>query len=196
MSHPQHGDSPDIIIGEVVGTRTFPLPWGLLAARGAVGVVAGVLLLAWPRASISVVLVLVGLWTAVDGVLTIAGARHEGSGRGERAVLALGGLLAVVIGAIAVVRPFETAAALAWMLGAWLLVLGLLQLVLTALRPSLLGLLTAAAVAAAGFLLILDPGRATTGLTMLIGLALVAWGALFVVVGLLARRASVSLLET
>ena len=42
--------------------------WKLLLVRGVFGIVLGIVLVAWPQATIVVVMVLVGIWALIDGI--------------------------------------------------------------------------------------------------------------------------------
>ena len=63
------------------------LRWTTLLVRGLVGVAFGVVAMAWPDETVSVVVVLWGCWALLDGVMTLAvagqGAGHGGEGGRE-----------------------------------------------------------------------------------------------------------------
>jgi uncharacterized membrane protein HdeD (DUF308 family) len=71
-----------------------------LPARGVVGVIFGVLAMAWPDETVVVLVVLWGCWALVDGVMAIG---FAGVAQGTGATLA-----AVVLGVFSLVAAFFT----------------------------------------------------------------------------------------
>jgi uncharacterized membrane protein HdeD (DUF308 family) len=117
--------------------------WGLLVLEGAAGIVAGVLACAWPGISVTVFVLLVGVWAIVSGFLMYRGAfaLHIDHGRWW---LVLGGVASMVFGGIMVVSGLKGAVVLTWWVGVYalifggaLLVLGVILRARTTDRPSL-----------------------------------------------------------
>jgi uncharacterized membrane protein HdeD (DUF308 family) len=91
---------------------------------GLLGVVAGVLTLFWPGITAFVLVVLVGVWAVVRGVLDLmAAARIRGSWP-----LVLIGILSIVAGVLILFRPGVGAYAIAVVIGAYAIVAGVLML--------------------------------------------------------------------
>ena len=90
---------------------------------GVVGVIAGLAAAFWPDVTVLVLVLWVGAWAVVTGVLEIAAAvRGEGSGRW---LTALAGVLSIVAGLFIFIWPGIGALALATVLGIYALAAGL-----------------------------------------------------------------------
>ena len=168
--------------------------WKLLLRRGVVAIVLGIVLIAWPESTIIVLVVIWGVWALIDGIGLGAQAFSSGAGRGQRVLFGVMALIAVVVAFLAFTRPGMTAAALTWLLGIWLIVRGAFELVgaFTARTgtPRWLLLLGAVIDLVLGFLFVTNPGNSAVAIAVVIGIAAVAWGVVFVSLALLARSAA------
>lgn len=81
--------------------RAHGLGWGWLAALGAIGIVLGFVLFAWPPASLAVTATLVALWLLLVGVMQIIRGFGHGLTGGTRTVLILTGILSILLGLLA-----------------------------------------------------------------------------------------------
>lgn len=94
------------------------------AIGGALGVVAGLVTLFWPGITALALVILVGLWAVVTGVLDIVAAtRIPGSWP-----LVLLGFLSVVAGFLVLARPRAGAYAIAVVVGVYAIIAGVLML--------------------------------------------------------------------
>ena len=66
--------------------------WKLLLLRGVIGIVLGIVLVAWPQATIVVLMVLFGIWALIDGVGLAAQVFAKGAGTGQRVLFERAGL--------------------------------------------------------------------------------------------------------
>ena len=110
--------------------------WWALALEGGASTLAGVFVLGWPGFSSLALLHLVALWAIVSGGLQIVTAiRLRKQITGEW-VLMLGGLLSVGFGVLLVLMPIVGALAIAWWIGSYAFVVGILLAILAfRLRP-------------------------------------------------------------
>jgi uncharacterized membrane protein HdeD (DUF308 family) len=98
-----------------------------IGIRGAVAVIFGVVLLAFPEISLAALVLTFGAVAFVDGIAVLAMAitgKHE-SGRGW---MFLHGIVSVLTGIAVVVWPDISALALLYVIGTWAIVIGLLQI--------------------------------------------------------------------
>jgi uncharacterized membrane protein HdeD (DUF308 family) len=105
------------------GTRSTNFVVGLL------GVVAGIVLLAWPDRGLYTLAVFVGIWIVSSGILHIVGAfvnRHTP----QWWLVLLLGLIEIPIGIWALRRPGLTLAVIVTLTGAWAVVTGVWQILL------------------------------------------------------------------
>ena len=103
--------------------------WKLLLLRGVIGIVLGIVLIAWPQATIVVLMVLIGIWALIDGIGLAAQVFAKGAGTGQRVLFGVMALVALVVALFAIFRPGVAASAVTWFIGIWLLVRGLFELV-------------------------------------------------------------------
>jgi len=111
----------------VSSTKAKPVVGHLL--RGLIDVAAGVVALAWPGATAVVLVLLVGSWAIVTGVIEFAAGFGSGETAGTRAQFVIGGFVSVAFGVLLFARPDMGAVTLALlfglfnvMVGTWLLV--------------------------------------------------------------------------
>jgi uncharacterized membrane protein HdeD (DUF308 family) len=96
-----------------------------LGITGGIGILAGMTAIAWPALTAAVLLLVLGMWAILVGVLQIVGAlrlRKEIEGEWW---LALGGLAAVLFGAILVLQPRLGAITVAWTAASFALLFGI-----------------------------------------------------------------------
>ena len=168
--------------------------WKLLLLRGAVAVVLGIVLIAWPESTIIVLVVLWGVWALVDGIGLGVQAFSKDAGTNQRVLFGVMALIAVVVAFIALTRPGLTAAALTWTLGIWLIVRSVFEIVgaltATLATPRWLLLLGAGIDLLLGILFVANPGRSAVAIAVVFGIAAVAWGVVFVALAFIARSAA------
>lgn len=171
--------------------------WTLLVLRGLIGIVFGIVAIAWPEQTIVVVVVLWGVWALVDGIGLVASAFTGGVGTGQRMLFLGMAAVALIVAFLAFTRPGMAATALTWVLGVWLLVRGAFELLgaFTAVRdaPRWLLVLGALLDIALGWIFIANPGRAVIGIAWLLGVIAVAWGIVYLVLGLMVRSKAAQL---
>ena len=166
--------------------------WQLLVARGVIAVVFGAVAMAWPVETITVLVVLWGIWALVDGVTWLAQSFTVAQGT-ARLLFAGIGALALIAAFIAMFRPQVAATAVTWVLGAWLLIRALTELVLAFTKappaPRALLVLSALVDGAIGLVFVANPGKAAVGVAWLLGLLAIVWGLVFIALGIAARHA-------
>jgi uncharacterized membrane protein HdeD (DUF308 family) len=161
--------------------------WWLVALRGALAVVFGIVALIWPGITIAALVFLFGAYALVDGVFAIAGAIM---GRRERAShrwwMVFEGVVAVAAGILAFLWPGITALVLLYVIAAWALVTGVLEIYLAIKlrkemeRELLLGLAGVASVVL-GILLFIFPGSGAVALVWLIAVYAIVFGVALIV---------------
>jgi uncharacterized membrane protein HdeD (DUF308 family) len=112
--------------GEADGTV-----WWTMVVLGALAIAAGVTAFAWPGLTAVVLLVIIAVSAIVRGVFEIAAAislRKEIEGEW---LLALSGVLSVLFGALLISRPGAGALAVVWLIGAYMIALGLVAAMLS-----------------------------------------------------------------
>jgi len=103
------------------------IPRGL-AIRGVIAIAFGVIILLWPGITLQALTLLVGAFALVDGVASLAFAFAPMS-TGSRFWLVLNGVAGLAVGVIVFLSPSISELALLYVVGAWAIVLGVVQLV-------------------------------------------------------------------
>ena len=154
--------------------------WPAALAMGLVTAVIGVVVLLWPRETLTVLSVLLGIQLVVFGLFRLVGAF---SGRMSSSVLlGLVGVLGMAVGVVVLRHPFESIAVLATLLGVVWIVSGSIDLI-DGLAGRWSGdrwvsLLSAAATIVAGIVVVSWPAPTLTVIAWTAGLYLVFVGVL------------------
>jgi uncharacterized membrane protein HdeD (DUF308 family) len=107
--------------------------WWLLALRGLAAIVFGIVAWVWPDLTLSVLIILFGAYALVDGAFAIGAAISSRDRMRDWPWLLLQGILGVIVGLVTLIWPDLTATALIYLIGAWALVTGVMQIA-TAIR--------------------------------------------------------------
>ena len=153
--------------------------------RGLAAILFGVLMLVWPGLSLAVLVLLFGIFAVINGVTAVAAAirgRHEP----HWGVLLFEGILGVLAGAVALVWPGITALAFLFLIAAWAILTGILELVAPLAFPMSFGrgLLSALAGIVSivfGVLIAAQPAAGLLTVVWLIGIYAIVFGILFIV---------------
>jgi uncharacterized membrane protein HdeD (DUF308 family) len=172
--------------------------WWLLALRGVVAVLFGILAIAWPGVTITALAYLFGFYALVDGLVSIAsafmpdrrtGARRlwqnlTGAGRVsgfERLWLVLVGIAGIAAGIIAFVWPGRTALVLLYLIAFWAIFIGVMQILAAVrLRREIDNewwlIVGGAAAVVFGVIAFVDPGTGALSLVWLIAVYAILFG--------------------
>ena len=96
---------------------------------GLVDLAAGVVALAWPGPTALVLVLIVGTWAVIAGIVEIAAAFAAAAPAGARALVVLGGLVSIAFGVVLFARPGVGAITLALLFGLYNLIYGARTLV-------------------------------------------------------------------
>ena len=106
--------------------RPAGIPWWALLVEGVFGIAVGVIAFAWPGITLLVLLWVMAARAIVGGVFEfVAALRLRKEIQGEW-VLALSGILSVALGVLFFARPIAGLLTLAWVIGVYALVFGVL----------------------------------------------------------------------
>ncbi len=160
--------------------HTLKLNWWLLALRGLVAVLFGVLAFMWPGATLITLVWLFGAFALVNGILSLVLAAKTPKGYPKVGSLIFGGLLGILAGLLAFVMPGITALSLLILIAAWAIVTGIMELVAAVRLRKIINnewLLVLAGIASVvfGVILLFQPAAGALALIWLIG----AWAFVF-----------------
>jgi uncharacterized membrane protein HdeD (DUF308 family) len=171
--------------------------WWALALRGVAALLFAVLTFIWPGISLLALVALFGAYALIDGIFAAVTAITRSDVGDRRWVLLLEGLAGIAAGIIAFVWPGMTALALLYIIAAWAIVTGVLEIAAAVrLRREIQG---EWALGLAGFLsvlfgvaLVLFPGAGALAVLWLIAAYAIVFGLLMLALGfrLRAHRAT------
>lgn len=98
---------------------------------GAVSIVFGLIVLLWPGLSLEVLVVIVGIWAIVAGILQIVvSVGHRGASGSGWVWGLVAGILTVLFGVLVMIRPGTGLITLIWILGVYALMFGIALIIL------------------------------------------------------------------
>lgn len=168
--------------------------WWSVTFRGALAVVFGVVAWIWPDITLRALVLLYGFYALVDGLLALAALLLGGSlVSGRRGWLVVEGVAGIAAGVIAFLWPGITALVLLYLIAAWAIATGVLEVAVAIwLRRELRGewLLALGGVVSVAFgvFLVVRPGDGAVAVVWLIGLFAILFGVALVGLGLRLRR--------
>lgn len=167
------------------------LSWKALASRGAIGIVFGVVALAWPGATVIAFAVLWGVWALLDGIASFSLAFSSATPVWNRLLAGVVGLVAVGAALFAFFRPGVAASTLIWILGLWLILRAVLEIAAVFVTPggrpkALLGVCAALDLTLGAFF-VLAPGSSVLAIAFVTGLIALAWGVALLATALVLR---------
>jgi uncharacterized membrane protein HdeD (DUF308 family) len=174
--------------------ETLTRYWWAVAVRGVAAVLFGLMALVWPGVTLLVLVILFGAYSLVDGVLgLISAAMGDRAAMGRRGWLILESVAGILIGVITFVWPGATTLVLLWLIAAWAIVTGVLEVVAAVrLRREIQGefflALSGALSVLFGLLLIFWPATGALALITLIGAFAIVYGLALIVLAYRLRK--------
>ncbi len=166
--------------------------WWVILLRGVLAVVFGLLALIWPQTTVRVLVVLFGIYAVVDGLFSLLSALASQPTRGAWWLLIVEAITGILVGVVAFVWPQVTAIVLLYLIAAWAIVTGILEvLAAIRLRREIEGewaLILAGLVSIAlGLLLALRPASGLVAVVWFVGTYAILFGILLVMLALRLR---------
>ncbi|MBU1671981.1 MAG: DUF308 domain-containing protein [Actinobacteria bacterium] len=182
--------------GKPEGTVMFRNWWAVLL-RGLIMLALGIILLAWPDKTVTVVLRIFGIVILAYGIVILIQALMARSREGEPFTVPLvGSIVAMAAGVITLAWPSATGLVVLYIVAIWAIVTGVIEIVAAFTFPVrdwpvwVLGLGGLISIVI-GILLISFPSSGVVGLAWLIGIYALVVGALLSVVGIKMRSIKV-----
>lgn len=150
--------------------------WWLLLLVGLMCGAAGVIVLVQPDISLATLAVIAGIFLLIDGIYDVVVAiaeRGEGSG-----MLSLVGVLSAIVGILLIRHPIGSVAAIALLVGIWLVCIGVVRLIRAFAVAVGRGwnLFVAFIEIVAGIVIVSSPDIGVTTLAILVGIAFIVRG--------------------
>ena len=157
----------------------LPRHWWLVAVRGLAAIIFGVLAFIWPGITLAVLVLFFGAYAIVDGGVAIVVAVRTGGNLRWAALLE--GIVGIIAGIVAFVYPGLTALALLFVIAAWAILTGALEVVAAIRMRNVIEnewtLIIAGVLSVLfGVVLLQQPGAGALAIVWLIGLYAVLFG--------------------
>lgn len=111
-----------------MGTR-LARNWWTVALRGAIAIIFGLLALFWPGITLTALVFIFGAFVLVSGVLLVIAAFRDGLTHAHGWLLLLEGIIGIAIGIMVFVWPAITALVLLYLIAAWAVITGVLEII-------------------------------------------------------------------
>jgi len=170
----------------ITSTQVSRHYWWLMAIRGLLAVLFGLAAIVWPRLTLFVLVILFGAYALVDGVVAVIVSFQERKNVRQWWVVLLGGIAGIIAGVLTFVWPAITALVLLYLIAAWAIVTGILEIAAAFSRRLpiahewtlvLAGILSVLF----GVLLAILPGVGLLSLVWLIGIYALAFGVVLII---------------
>ncbi len=115
--------------GEELMLAAISRNWWLVALRGALAVVFGIAAFVWPGITFGVLVLLFGAYAFIDGVVVLGFGLMAAGDHEQWWPMALAGIVGIAVGVLTFMQPAAMALALVFVIGAWAIVTGLLEIV-------------------------------------------------------------------
>ena len=150
--------------------------WWLLALVGVLSIAAGITILIKPCDSLATLAVIAGIFLLLDGILELA-ASLMGATQ-NRGSLALLGVLTAIVGVLLIRHPIGGIAAVALLIGIWLIAVGVLRVIAAFDVDEDRGwnIFAGAVELLAGIVIVSDPNIGFATLALLAGIAFILNG--------------------
>ena len=175
------------------GTFGLASRWGWVVFRGVIGVLFGLVAFARPGAMAFSMVLVFGCYAFVSGIATVIAAARSGRAGDSWGAMLIEGLLAIAIGAIAVLWPASTALAFVWAIAVWAIASGVLEIVSAVRLRKLIAHEWALGIAGAlsiafGALMLYRPVAGGLAVVWWLGAYALMFGVMMIVLGFRLRR--------
>jgi uncharacterized membrane protein HdeD (DUF308 family) len=159
-----------------IEAKQFPGGWWLLLIVGVLSVMAGVIILFKPSESLPTLAVIAGIFLLLDGILELVDSLMRGTR--NRGLVALLGVLSAVVGVLLIRHPVRGVAAVALLIGIWLIAAGVIRYVAAFEEDTYNGWHALAGLIEliAGIVIVADPNIGFATLALLVGIAFILNG--------------------
>jgi uncharacterized membrane protein HdeD (DUF308 family) len=150
--------------------------WWMLALIGVLSIAAGIVILIKPGDSLATLAVIAGIFLLLDGILELAASLMHGTH--SRGTLALLGVLTAIVGVLLVRHPIQGVAAVALLIGIWLIAVGVVRLIAAfeMVENRGWGIFAGAVELLAGIVIVSDPNIGLATLALFAGIGFILNG--------------------
>jgi uncharacterized membrane protein HdeD (DUF308 family) len=110
-----------------IGAAGVRQPWGWRLASGMFGILAGLAILKWPGVTALLVVLLIGLWAIITGIIAIVRSIADRAELRHAWLVGLGGIVSVLFGIAMFAWPGVGLFTLAYLVGIYAIVFGVIE---------------------------------------------------------------------
>lgn len=165
--------------------------------RGIAAILFGIITFVWPGMTVSALVLVFGVFAVINGITTVAAALRN-TGEHGRGLLLFEGILSILAGVIALAWPGITALAFLYLLAAWAIVTGIVEIIAPLSFPmsggrAVMMVLAGVVSIIFGILIAAQPASGLLAVVWMIGVYAVVFGLMYVVVYFQSRSLATSL---
>jgi uncharacterized membrane protein HdeD (DUF308 family) len=169
----------------------------MVLVRGIAAILFGILTFVWPKLTLSALVLLFGVFAVISGITAVAAALRN-TGEQGWGLLLFEGILSILAGVIALVWPGVTALAFLYLLAAWAILIGILEIIAPLSFPmsggrALLTALSGVLSIVFGILIAEQPSSGLLTVVWLIGIYAVLLGIMYIAVYFQSRSLETSM---
>ena len=187
-------------IRETAGTaRKY---WWIMLIRGILAIALGVMMIAWPKATVQVAIFLFGLYFLLDGIASLVMGFMSGRAGEKWGWLVFVGVLDIAAGIVAFVWPQATALVLLYVIAFWSILVGAMAVFgsfsLKSAGARDWGWVLFGGIVSLifGIILLIAPGNGILGLIWLVAIWAIVFGILLIVNSFVVRSVSGKILDS
>jgi len=102
--------------------------WGWVVFRGVIGILFGLIAFSRPGSMAFSMVLVFGCYAFISGIATVISALRRGRAGDSWGAMLIEGFVGIAGGAVALLWPASAALAIVWMIGAWAIVTGALEI--------------------------------------------------------------------
>ena len=165
--------------------------------RGIAAVLFGIIALVWPKLTLSTLVFVFGVFAVVSGITAVVAALRNTDEQGW-GLLLFQGIVGILAGVVALVWPGITALAFLYLLAAWAILTGIVELVAPLSFPmsggrTVLMVLAGLVSIVFGILIAAQPSSGLLAVVWLIGVYAIVYGVMYIVVYFQSRSLTTSM---
>jgi uncharacterized membrane protein HdeD (DUF308 family) len=157
-----------------------PHSWGALLLRGIIAVILGIIALVAPGIALLALIIVFGAYAFLDGLLAVVVAIQERHVMPDWGWLLVEGIAGIILGIIAFAWPVKTALILLFIVAAWAIVTGVMEIAAAFTVRSWLIALAGILSVAFGILLFARPGAGLLSILWVLGIYALVFGVILI----------------
>jgi uncharacterized membrane protein HdeD (DUF308 family) len=169
-----------------MGAQVVLQNWWMMALRGVLAIIFGLVALFFPGIALLAFITVFAVYAIIDGIIAVVEAIRERATANRWWWVLIEGILSILAGIFAIVYPGVTALVLLYIVAAWAILTGIMEIVTAVTLREYLSREWALIIAGAlsivfGIILFVRPGLGLLSILWLVGVYSIIFGVLFIV---------------